>query len=267
MTSSAIRKLSLACLAGLPFAAMGADAPSSSQGSSLTVGAGVAAAPTFAGSRDVKATVLPLLDYQHQSGFFASTQRGIGWDGGSEGIQYRLAVNARSERNDKEHKAFSYDTGGKQLLGMGTVKASAVGLAGVTLRLGKKASLKAGVELPLTQRTNGSTVQFGGDYLLLGGGKDSISLGSTLEAGDGKYMRTYFGVTGEQSLRSGYSVYTPKAGLYKASLNLGWTHQIDEHWSLVSTAGVGRLLGDASRSPLAFRKTSAQGAVMVSYAY
>ncbi len=257
--------LSSLWLASLPLAATAAEVPPAGPGSSLTVGAGIGSAPRFPGSSENQTAVLPLLDYQHESGFFASTRRGIGWGGGSESITYSLAVAARGERREKPRRMLGAGNGGKELQGMGDVKASALGALGVGLRLGSRFGLNALLELPLTQRDNGRALHLGGSVLLLKSGQDELSLDATLSHGDGRYMRTYFGVSAQQSQKSGYAAFTPRAGFHKAELTLGWNHRIDDRWGLTVMGGVSRLLDDAAASPLARRRTAPQAGVLLTY--
>ncbi|MBV8033686.1 MipA/OmpV family protein [Roseateles sp.] len=254
-------------LATLPPGASAADAPSPAKDSTLTVGAGLGVAPPFMGSKENQVVFAPLLDYQHESGFFASTQRGLGWGGGSDALKFSLALSGRGERTDKPGHVLGAGGGSKELRGMGSVKASVLGLAGVSLRLGERAELSATAELPLTQRNNGGALHLGGHLLLLQQGQQSLSLGATLNYGDRKYLRTYFGVTPQQSQDSGYAAYTPKAGFYKADLTLLWTLRLDEHWGITAAGGMGRLLGEAAKSPLARRRTAPEGGVMLTYTY
>ncbi len=77
-----------------------------------------------------------------------------------------------------------------------------------------------------------------------------LSLGASVQLAGDRYMQTYYGVTEEQSARSGYPVYTPGAGLRDVSASLGLRTELDEHWTMISGAAVSRLLGPAARSPL-----------------
>lgn len=258
--------LALAFLAYLSSAARAAENPPQTE-TSLTLGAGVGVRPAYEGSKQNKGVAVPLLDYQNSNGLFVSTQRGVGWTGGDSRLQYSLAVNGRAERTDQHHKSFDFKSGSDELAGMGTVKSSAVGQVSIAYRLDDRTSLRAGVETPLSHRDNGSTAQVGGEYTLWAAPKDSVALGGALTLADGKYMRTYFGVTPAQSAASGYAPYVPKSGLYKANLNVDWTHRIDSRWKLVAIVGVEHLTGDAGNSPITLRKTAPQGVLLASYAY
>ena len=92
-------------------------------------------------------------------------------------------------------------------------------------------------------------------------------LSVSANAADKKYMQTYHGVTAAQSARSGYAVFTPKAGAHMAEGGVSWQHKLSSDWSITGMVGAQRLLGDARKSPLTRRATSPVGAVYVSYSY
>lgn len=234
---------------------------------SLTVGGGVGFGPRFPGSKKTQFGVGPLLDFQHESGFFASTRRGLGWGGGNEDFSFSLALAARGERSDKARKVLGFGGGGSELTGMGKVPASALGVFSVGGRVANLVELGATLELPLSHRENGRALHLSVGVPLLQTKEDTVTLSGALHVGDGKYLRTYFGVTQQQSTDSSYALYTPKGGLYQADLNLSWNHRIDTHWAVTGVVGVNRLLRDAANSPLAGRKTAPEGGVMVTYTY
>ena len=83
--------------------------------------------------------------------------------------------------------------------------------------------------------------------------------------GSGNYNRTYFGVSPEQSARSGYREHKAKAGIYGYSAGAGWEHQFDENWTTGANLGVTRLTGKAGDSPMVKKKTSATATATVRY--
>ena len=77
--------------------------------------------------------------------------------------------------------------------------------------------------------------------------------GGSLNAGNTRYMRSYFGVSDEQSIRSGYPVYAPSAGLRDGALFASWQTDLGARWVLLAGANVSHLLGPALDSPLAVK--------------
>ena len=82
---------------------------------------------------------------------------------------------------------------------------------------------------------------------------------------DDSYMRTFYGVTGDQSGRSGLPVFHASNGFKDVTAGLMATYQFDPHWSLSVDADIKRLLGDADRSPITDASTSASFSSMVGY--
>ena len=76
------------------------------------------------------------------------------------------------------------------------------------------------------------------------------SWGVTLTAAGDRYMQSYFGVTPEQSARSGYPVYEAGAGLRDITLALGFRSELTPRWVALGGVSRTRLLGPAADSPL-----------------
>ena len=73
---------------------------------------------------------------------------------------------------------------------------------------------------------------------------------------DRRYMRSYFGITPEQSATTGLPAYVPAAGLRDVSIGLGLRAQLGPHWIGLAGLGSTHLLGDARHSPLTRKVTS-----------
>lgn len=74
-------------------------------------------------------------------------------------------------------------------------------------------------------------------------------------AGD-RHMQTYFGVTEEQSVRSGYAVYQPRWGLRDISAYASARTELGGPWHVFYGGSLSRLLGPAADSPLTSRATT-----------
>lgn len=67
---------------------------------------------------------------------------------------------------------------------------------------------------------------------------------------DDKYMAAYFGVTPDQSARSGLAQYDAKAGIKRVDLKGSVTYMLTQSWLVTGATGVGFLMGDAKDSPI-----------------
>lgn len=76
------------------------------------------------------------------------------------------------------------------------------------------------------------------------------SFGGALAYAGDRHMQTYFGITEEQSLRSGYPVYTPSAGWRDLSASVSARTELGGSWHMFYGGSASRLLGPAADSPL-----------------
>lgn len=88
------------------------------------------------------------------------------------------------------------------------------------------------------------------------GAAGQLNLGATLALAQDRYMQTWYGITPEQSARTGYPVYTPGSGLRDITLTAGTRTDFGRDWTLITGAGVSRLLGPAAASPLTGRRNT-----------
>ena len=74
--------------------------------------------------------------------------------------------------------------------------------------------------------------------------------GAELQGADDRFTDTYFGVSADEAVSSGYDVYEPGGGFYEANLNVEARYMLNENWAVLGRAKYGRLLDDAADSPL-----------------
>lgn len=79
--------------------------------------------------------------------------------------------------------------------------------------------------------------------------------GVGITAADGRYMRSYFGVSAAESLRSGHAEYSPGAGLRDVGASFGLRADLGPHWVGYANASALRLLGPTLDSPLTRGRT------------
>lgn len=76
------------------------------------------------------------------------------------------------------------------------------------------------------------------------------SWGAGVNFAGSRYQQAFFGITPEQSQRSGYAVYRPGAGWRDVGLFVGGRTDLSPHWFVFGNAGVSTLIGPPSRSPI-----------------
>jgi outer membrane scaffolding protein for murein synthesis (MipA/OmpV family) len=82
---------------------------------------------------------------------------------------------------------------------------------------------------------------------------------------DHRYAQREFGVTGAQSLASGYPVYDAHSGANAVGIGFSGTGFLTHHWFINVDAAVNRLLGSANDSPITQNRV--QHALALSLAY
>lgn len=98
----------------------------------------------------------------------------------------------------------------------------------------------------------------------------TASINGTTSWVDQKYMRTYFGVTSAQSLRSGLPQFDAGKGIKDAGGGLNLQYRLGDHWTIAAVGSYSRLLNDAKRAPLVRLRGSAsqwQGGAFLAYRF
>lgn len=253
-----------ALLALLTTPTLAAEPP---QGTTLTLGGGVGVTPRYSGSDENRVSTALVLDYSMHNGFFVSSTRGLGYGNSLGNVDYSAALSYRTGRKDHNVDSDTMSDGSDHLRGMGNVKGSALGVVGLGYKLTNWLSAQLQAEVPFSQRDNGAALHFGIVSPLYHSPKNSVTLGLTSSWGTNDYMQTYYGVSATQSGASGFTQYTAGSGIYAWSLNLDWTHNFTERWSVVADAGYTQLAGDARNSPIVQRKASPTGSLTVTYRF
>jgi outer membrane scaffolding protein for murein synthesis (MipA/OmpV family) len=248
--------ITLACAFGGNSGA--AEAPA---GDSLMIGLGAAYVPEYAGSDDSRVVPVPFLERSFANGFFLSTRRGLGYQTNVGAVNLSGALAYGGARDERKR---TFAAGSDALRGMGDIDGGLQGVLTASYRLGK-VGLSIGTTQAIGKRENGSTYTLGGSVPLYSGTNDQVGLGASAVYGDNKHAQTYFGVSGAQSLRSGYKAYRAKAGFESVSAAVSWDHVIDKNWSTHTAVGFTHLTGDAADSPLTQRKTTPM--VMTGFSY
>ena len=237
------------------------------QGNVLTLGGGVDVGPRYSGSDKIRVSAAQVVDYSMANGFFIGTTRGIGYGNNVGNLDYSAALSYRTGRKDKDVSSDSISSGSDELRGMGEIKGSAIIVPGLGYKVTDWLNLQLQAEVPVSERENGEAVHFGLSSPLYTSPTNAVMLALTGSWGSDKYMQTYYGVSAAQSAASGFARHDAGAGIYAWSMNLDWTHKLTSRWSVLASAGVTQLTGDASDSPIVHRKTSPTGSLKVTYSF
>lgn len=77
-----------------------------------------------------------------------------------------------------------------------------------------------------------------------------ISFGPRISLADGKFARTYYGISPRDAQFSGLPAYRPKGGIQSIGAAASLLYQFDDRWGMAAYARYERLLGDAASSPV-----------------
>ncbi|EHR72668.1 outer membrane protein V [Burkholderiales bacterium JOSHI_001] len=142
------------------------------------------------------------------------------------------------------------ETASDRLTGLGEVKRTVRGRLSLGWNFAPDWRLSLGLSPDLLGHGGGTSFDAGvvRDFRL--GPRSVVSLGTGLTYGNARNLQSYYGVTPEQSARTGYAVYTPGAGLTGTSVSLGWRGDINERWTAFATGSASRMLGPVLDSPI-----------------
>lgn len=221
----------------------------------VVLGGGVRIGPKYEGSDEFKAMPLPFV-----SATFGDMLK-IDPRGASVNVfrTHGLSFSAR----------FGYDLGRKEddsdrLRGLGDIDASAVVGARIGYELGP-IELYTAVDRNIGG-SDGLQVRFGAEAthryerFLFGAGVSGTWA-------DSRYMRTYFGITPQQSAASGLAIYDIGSGLKRFDVEASVAYMLTKNWMIRGQVGVGFLSGDAGNSPIVQSKSQPYGMLTIGYRF
>lgn len=240
--------LALALTLGATAAWAAPDAPATTAPASnwkISAGPGVYAAPDFPGARSTLVYPIIYQDIDYGGRFFSRGFDLLGvyavnndiWQIGAD---FQFDPTWRKSKNDS------------RLRGLGdvnmTMRARAFAQAQVSF-----VTFSADVAQDIAGQGQGLIAN--GDVLFsLPAGKWLFTLGPGVTWTNSKYMQTFFGVTAEQSARSGLQTHAVGAGLREWHANGIVTYEISRNWSALASVTFARLQGDAASSPITERR-------------
>ena len=220
----------------------------------FALGAGVGVAPTFPGSDNYRAGLLPFIAGAYGPVVFGFNQIGV-----------RLYRDPRWRVSTFLALAGGrYESDDARLRGLGDIDRTA--------RLGLRVIYREGRFVALGQVAPDIAGQKQGTLARLDllarfhpVQGTSVFVGPGLTWADRQYTQSYFGVTPEQSTRSAFPEFQTGAGLESARVVGGVLQRFGRPWFAMATVSASRLLGDAANSPVI--ETRTQYAIFTSVMY
>ena len=228
----------------------------------VRVGAAASIRPYYEGTTNYFVLAGPVIDIRYRDLAFLSTGEGLGWNIiHTNNLRAGIALTydfGRREKHDHDH-----------LGGLGNI--------GMALETKLFAEYVVSKEFPLVVRANVRR-QFGGAngvigdigaYMPLPGSNENFFwfAGPTVTFADSAYMSRWYGVSAEQSARSGLAQHRAGGGIksYGGGISAMWF--FDKHWFTTADVGVSALVGDARSSPVTSRSTSWTGDISINYQF
>lgn len=171
--------------------------------------------------------------------------RGLGLDlTRSDDLRISLGLRVDSGRRESSSDA---------LAGMGDVKRTVRVRIGGTWKFAPNWRLGGGWTVDAFNRGGGNLVETKLEHDWRLSHRVQLTTGAALNLGGPRYMQTYFGVTAEQSARSGYPEYDPGTSWRDVQVYSTLRFDIADDWVGLVGVGFNRALGRAADSPLTQR--------------
>lgn len=211
------------------------------------------------GSDAPRASVMPALEYQWANGWFAGTNRGVGYNFSKvPSLQYGLGLGMDMGRKESATGA---------LAGMGSIDSKVEYGAFANYALNRNLRLSSVLRYGSGESGQGATANLGADYSLDLAPQWRLGFGASATWANSQYMQSYFGVNATQSQQSGHTVYSPSSGISEVSTSLSLSYQLTPKISLTGGLKASSLVGDAKNSPIVTNPQSVTGSFSIGYEF
>jgi outer membrane scaffolding protein for murein synthesis (MipA/OmpV family) len=215
-----------------------------------SVGASVWSLPEYAGASKQDNSVLPAFDYYHPSGFFASTEDGLGWNVSSDKeIQAGVRLWPQFGRGSND------DPLRRSRLGVRIQQEAFFNIQALPVLL-----LQSGLLHGSGQQRNGMQLELGATSGIPIG-KDLLGIGLSATYANHAHRQSYYGISPEDAAAIGVAPVRTPNGWQDVSLTFSTEHRFDKRWHIDGQLIVARLVGSAvgpvvgSRQQTAFTST------------
>lgn len=251
----------------------------------MYVGLGAQSSPRYDGAEQRKVNALPVLQIQWSNGIFISGMAAGMHLSGNPSMEYGplLAVQPGRDANGVSSNVGGVDAGGlptwgppmsirvssdNPLNGMNDIKTRVLGGVFFNYYVAPEWRLTSSLMYGAGNERDGGKLDLGVQRLsaqIAAHHTLSLSAGATFV--NSQYARAYFGVSGEEALRSGHQGYFPKGGLKDVHVGARWNWALSPSWMVTSYLQAARLQGDAKDSPLVRRPTNLTVSTALAYRF
>lgn len=224
-----------------------------------TVGGALVAGRQYAGSREHRYALVPLLDYQWKSGWFAGTINGLGYDF-SRRPDMNYGVRLTADLGRPENRSVA-------LRGLGDIDVRPEAGAFFNYYVSPQLALTSSLRYGSGNDRKGMVIDIGAAYSTMLSPQWRLGVGVVGTYANADYMQAYYGVTPAQSARSGYAITSASAGLRDVRANAALTYLLNPRVSVTTAVSASSLQGDAKDSPVIRQRSSVGGLVSVLYRF
>ena len=221
----------------------------------ITLGAGGGVTSAYPGSRALRGTGVPMFSISYRDTVFLNAQG--------------LGINVVDTHGFKTGPILTYDVNRDEkwdtrLRGMGDVEYALAGGAFLSYGYGPF-DVTTIVKQAITHMNYGLSGSVEANYHGSITSDLSFQIGPDMEFGNANFERTWFGVSSDQSQRSGLRAYHARAGVQDVGVHAGLTYNWSAHSVIQIFAGAKELVSSAADSPLVQRKTEALAGLGIAY--
>ena len=247
----------VACLAWSVAAHADDDPPASS------VGLAIARAPDYDGGARKRIEIMPVVDVNLRTGVGVFTLGGgsvsaynttplAAWTGSDGPFSLGVFTDYDGGRRD-DRSGSAFQSGSARLRGLGTLHG--------TLEFGLAAAYTFGVattsfdvrKAPTGHGHGGTIADAGVDFALPVNARWLVEITPSITWASASTMQRYFGITTDQSMRSGFRSYATGSGIRTYGVNLSSTYAWTRTWALVGNLTYTHLGRRAADSPIVER--------------
>lgn len=202
---------------------------------------------------------MPALEYQWANGWFAGTNRGVGYNFSSNpDWQYGLGLGLDFGRKESATGA---------LAGMGGIGSKVEYGAFLNYAPDRHWQLSSLLRYGSGEKGQGAVATFGANYNMDIAPKWRLAWGVSTTWANSQYMLSYFGVSTTQSAESGHAVYSPNSGMRDVSSSLNLSYHVSPRTVVSGGLKATSLVGAAKKSPVVTSPQSVSGSLSVGYAF
>lgn len=228
-------------------------------GSQGLAGVAVIAGHEYLGSSERRTWVLPAIDYQWASGWFAGTANGIGYRfAAPDKLQWGLRLTLDAGRSDNDVPA---------LFGMGAIPVRPELGAFLNFLITDEWFITSSLRYGSGRDRDGIQVDLGAGYAVQLAPRWRLGAGAAATYVNAAYMQAFYGVDATQAAATGYAPYAPGAGWRDLRGTIALTYFFDARWSLTGSMMLRALQDGPKGSPVVDETMPWSGLLAVGYQF